>query len=72
MDALAVEFAGHIHNAVSLLADTFHLAPLSSHANAEHIPLTDEPSALYVRRERKDRGRVVNVFDGNGQKSVYH
>ena len=41
---------------------------LSSHASAEHIPFTGEPTALYVRRERKDRNRVANVFDGNGQK----
>lgn len=44
------------------------LFELRNTGSADQIPLTDEPLVYYVRRERKDRRRVINVFDQNGNK----
>lgn len=39
-----------------------------SHGQASRIPLTCNAKAFYIRRNRKDRNRVISVFDQDGKR----
>ncbi|KAA8917509.1 hypothetical protein TRICI_000335 [Trichomonascus ciferrii] len=69
MSGTVVTAANGITTVVSYVIDALQLRPLiTGGVNATQVPLTDDPCGLYVRRDRKNRHRQVNVFDHNGIK----
>ncbi|ANB11494.1 hypothetical protein AWJ20_4309 [Sugiyamaella lignohabitans] len=72
MEATIITLAGHLFTVASLVAAHVGTRVVIQAKNAfaaHHIPLDhSKATALYVRRDRRDRQRAVNVFDGNGNK----
>jgi hypothetical protein len=72
MDATLVALASQVNTACSYVASHASFRPIlvgTRSLAAQHIPLSDQVSAFYLRRERKDHDRQINVFrDG---KKVY-
>lgn len=69
MSGTVVTAANGVTSAVSYFIDALQLRPLITGAlNANQIPLSNDPCGLYVRRDRKNRHRQINVFDHNGIK----
>jgi hypothetical protein len=69
MSGTVVTAANGVTSVVSYVIDALQLRPLiTGGINANQVPLTDDPCGLYVRRDRKNRHRQINVFDHNGIK----
>lgn len=69
MSATAVSIANGITTVCSYWIDMLKIRPLiTGGVNANKIPLTEDGCGLYVRRDRKNRNRVIGVFDHNGVK----
>lgn len=69
MEATVVSLLNTWITATELVLEHVGLRPrlLANGADAAtRMPLTRTPSALYLRSDKKDGSRVVNVFDGNG------
>lgn len=69
MEAAIVDFFNTWMTVAELLLEHIGIRPrlMANGADAAtRMPFARTPSALYLRSDKKDGNRVVNVFDGNG------